>query len=73
MIETFMQALPPWHHPGCRSARARGWPVLMFLHGFPEGAYVWEALLEHLLAQDDCRRLWKFLKNTGSPNPDLRA
>ena len=27
-----------------------GQPVLVFLHGFPEGAFVWDALLEHFSA-----------------------
>lgn len=31
----------------CRSAGSVGRPVLMFLHGFPEAAFVWDALLLH--------------------------
>ncbi len=31
----------------CRSAGEVGGPVLMFLHGFPEAAFVWDGLLEH--------------------------
>ena len=32
----------------CRSASwGRGRPVLVFLHGFPEAAFIWDELLEH--------------------------
>lgn len=47
MIETFLQTLPHGISLSCRAAGARGRPVLMFLHGFPEGAFVWDALLAH--------------------------
>ena len=45
MIETFNQLLPHGITLGCRAAGERGRPVLMFLHGFPEGAFVWDELL----------------------------
>ena len=47
MIETWQQALPHGIHLSCRAAGARGRPVLMFLHGFPEAAFVWDELLAH--------------------------
>ncbi len=47
MIETWLQALPHGITLSCRAAGPRGRPVLIFLHGFPEGAFVWDALLEH--------------------------
>lgn len=47
MIETWLQPLPHGITLSCRAAGARGRPVLMFLHGFPEAAFVWDALLEH--------------------------
>ncbi len=47
MIEKFTQPLPHGITLSCRAAGLRGAPVLMFLHGFPEGAFVWDALLEH--------------------------
>ena len=47
MIELFQQALPHGITLSCRAAGERGRPVLMFLHGFPEGAFVWDELLEH--------------------------
>ena len=47
MIETFAAELPHGITLACRAAGERGRPVLLFLHGFPEGAFVWDALLEH--------------------------
>jgi pimeloyl-ACP methyl ester carboxylesterase len=47
MIQTFLQPLPHGITLSCRAAGERGRPVLMFLHGFPEAAFVWDALLEH--------------------------
>jgi epoxide hydrolase 4 len=47
MIETSLQTLPHGITLSCRSTGERGRPVLVFLHGFPEAAFVWDALLEH--------------------------
>ena len=47
MIETSLHTLPHGITLSCRSAGARGRPVLMFLHGFPEAAFVWDGLLAH--------------------------
>ena len=47
MTETFQQALPPGIKLSCRAEGQRGRPVLLFLHGFPEAAFVWDVLLEH--------------------------
>ncbi len=47
MIDTWMQPLPHGMTLSCRAAGERGRPVLLFLHGFPEAAFVWDALLEH--------------------------
>ena len=47
MIETSLHALPHGITLSCRSAGARGRPVLMFLHGFPEAAFVWDCLVLH--------------------------
>ena len=46
-IETFQQALPHGITLSCRAAGEPGRPVLVFLHGFPEAAFVWDGLLEH--------------------------
>lgn len=47
MIETFQQPLPHGITLSCRAAGPKGRPMLMFLHGFPEAAFVWDELLEH--------------------------
>jgi pimeloyl-ACP methyl ester carboxylesterase len=47
MIETWQQTLPHGITLSCRAAGQRGSPVLLFLHGFPEAAFVWDELLEH--------------------------
>lgn len=47
MVDTFLQPLPHGITLSCRAAGERGRPVLMFLHGFPEAAFVWDALLNH--------------------------
>lgn len=47
MIETFQQTLPHGITLSCRAAGERGRPVLLFLHGFPEAAFIWDELLEH--------------------------
>lgn len=46
-IQTFQQTLPHAITLSCRATGERGRPVLMFLHGFPEAAFVWDALLVH--------------------------
>lgn len=51
MIETFQQALPHGITLSCRAAGQRGRPVLMFLHGFPEAAFIWDELLGHFAAR----------------------
>ena len=47
MIELSRQVLPHGITLSCRSAGEKGRPVLMFLHGFPEAAFVWDELLVH--------------------------
>jgi len=47
MIQTWQQALPHGITLSCRAAGERGRPVLLFLHGFPEAAFIWDATLEH--------------------------
>ncbi len=44
MIEQFQQTLPHGITLSCRASGQRGQPVLMFLHGFPEAAFVWDDL-----------------------------
>ncbi len=47
MIETWQQDLPHGITLSCRACGERGRPVLMFLHGFPEAAFIWDELLGH--------------------------
>jgi pimeloyl-ACP methyl ester carboxylesterase len=53
MIETWQQALPHGITLSCRATGKRGRPVLVFLHGFPEAAFVWDELLEHFAKEDN--------------------
>ena len=54
MIETFQAALPHGITLSCRASGPAGAPVLMFLHGFPEAAFVWDELLEHFGTRYRC-------------------
>ncbi len=47
MTETLAHPLPHGITLNCRVSGERGRPVLMFLHGFPEAAFVWDPLLAH--------------------------
>ena len=47
MIEKIQCTLPHGITLSCRTAGAVGRPVLMFLHGFPEAAFVWDDVLTH--------------------------
>jgi pimeloyl-ACP methyl ester carboxylesterase len=49
-IETVLRTLPHGIRLSCRVAGPEGAPVLMFVHGFPEGAFVWDVLLQHFAA-----------------------
>ena len=40
-------ALPHGITLKCRTSGEPGRPVLLFLHGFPEGAFIWDAQLDH--------------------------
>jgi len=54
MIETFQAVLPHGITLSCRASGPAGAPVLLFLHGFPEAAFVWDALLEHFGTRYRC-------------------
>lgn len=47
MIQMLPIELPHGIRLNCRTAGTPGRPVLLFLHGFPEGAFVWDELLLH--------------------------
>jgi pimeloyl-ACP methyl ester carboxylesterase len=46
-ITSAMVELPHGITLSCRTAGEEGRPLLMFLHGFPEAAFVWDGLLAH--------------------------
>jgi pimeloyl-ACP methyl ester carboxylesterase len=54
MIETFRAELPHGITLTCRAAGPVGAPLLLFLHGFPEAAFVWDPLLEHFADRYRC-------------------
>jgi pimeloyl-ACP methyl ester carboxylesterase len=54
MIETFRAELPHGIALSCRAAGAPDAPLLVFLHGFPEAAFVWDALLSHFGGRYRC-------------------
>jgi epoxide hydrolase 4 len=54
MIETFTIPLGNGIELSCRAAGRSSDPVLVFLHGFPEAAFVWDELLEHFSARYRC-------------------
>jgi pimeloyl-ACP methyl ester carboxylesterase len=47
MIETLQRTLPGGVTLGCRAAGEPGRPLMLFLHGFPEAAFVWDELMLH--------------------------
>lgn len=47
MIQALAHSLPHGITLSCRTAGDVGRPVLMFLHGFPEAAFVWDGVLAH--------------------------
>jgi pimeloyl-ACP methyl ester carboxylesterase len=54
MIETFSIELPHGISLSCRAAGPEDAPVLLFLHGFPEAAFIWDPLLEHFADRYRC-------------------
>ncbi|MEO6410739.1 MAG: alpha/beta fold hydrolase, partial [Burkholderiaceae bacterium] len=54
MIERFDVTLSRDITLSCRATGAPGAPLLMFLHGFPEGAFVWDELLLHFGGRFRC-------------------
>ena len=47
MIQTDSITLPHGTTLHCRTSGLAGRPVLLFLHGFPEGAFIWDELMLH--------------------------
>lgn len=54
MIECFELALPDGMHLSVRACGAADAPRLVFLHGFPEGAFIWDALMLSLSSRFRC-------------------
>lgn len=50
-IDTWRQPLPHGITLSCRGAGDVGHPVVMFLHGFPEAAFVWDDLMRATAAR----------------------
>ncbi len=46
-VATFTRTLPHGIILSCRGAGEPGRPLLMFVHGFPEAAFVWDELMLH--------------------------
>ncbi|MEO5736279.1 MAG: alpha/beta hydrolase [Variovorax sp.] len=47
MIQTFQRSLPNGITLSCRATGEAGRPLMVFLHGFPEAAFIWDELLEY--------------------------
>ncbi len=47
MIDKFSLSLPHGITLSCRASGEKGQPVLLFLHGFPEAAFIWDVQLEY--------------------------
>ena len=54
MIETLDLALPHGITLSCRACGPVDAPRLVFLHGFPEGAFIWDAVMLSLAGQFRC-------------------
>src|SRR5262245_24343388 len=53
-IETFLVELPHGIRLSCRAAGPADAPVLLFMHGFPEGAFVWDEVMLSLADRFRC-------------------
>ena len=53
-IETFFADLPHGIRLSCRACGPHGAPVLVFLHGFPEAAFVWDEVMRALADRFRC-------------------
>jgi epoxide hydrolase 4 len=54
MVHAFDAALPHGITLSCRALRAPGRPRVLLLHGFPEGAFVWDEVMQVLAGRADC-------------------
>lgn len=54
MIDTFDAVLPHGITLNCRASGPVGAPLIVFLHGFPEAAFIWDDMLEHFGGRYRC-------------------
>jgi len=54
LVESYVNELPSGIRLSCRESGSRAAPVLLFLHGFPEAAFIWDPLLEHFAERYRC-------------------
>lgn len=54
MVTTCMHTLSTGVELECRTSGKPGQPLLLFLHGFPEGAFIWDGLLEQFGSRYRC-------------------
>jgi pimeloyl-ACP methyl ester carboxylesterase len=54
MVQAFDVALPHGITLSCRAVLAPGRPRVLLLHGFPEGAFVWDKVMQVLAGRADC-------------------
>ncbi len=72
MIETFSVDLTSGATLSCRASGRPGAPVLLFLHGFPEAAFVWDTMLEQFSDRYRCvaPNLRGFEQSSSPPQPE---
>jgi len=75
MIASTDIALPHGTTLHCRVSGEPGRPVLLFLHGFPEGAFIWDGLLEHFAqpAHGGYRCVAPYLRGFGASSSPTEA
>ena len=54
LVESYVTELPSGIRLSCRASGSPAAPVLLFLHGFPEAAFIWDPLLEHFADRYRC-------------------
>lgn len=54
MVTTCMHTLSTGVELECRTTGKPGQPLLLFLHGFPEGAFIWDGMLEQFGSRYRC-------------------
>ncbi|HEY1089484.1 MAG TPA: alpha/beta fold hydrolase, partial [Burkholderiaceae bacterium] len=71
MIETFDLDLPHGIRLSCRACGPKDAPRLVFLHGFPEAAFVWDEVMQLLSDRYRCiaPNLRGFAGSSSPPEP----